>query len=422
MTHRLIIVRALITALLIAAWSAAPASAAAREGIALLVGVSNAEYSGTLASPAADVDLLQSSFQKAGYSVTRLLDPTFANMGSALEDFALEAKREKNAIVYFAGHGLQINGQPMLVPANDLAGSELATERLVPVQRLVDSVQGASGLRLVLVDACRSDKSTGNANMASASLQAGPATLVIFSAASGAVAEDGGAQPSRFARAIGTELERDSGQDAGEFARRVTEAVRTGSKGAQQPFTYGSLGKNAQPIGKPAPPKKPPATAANTFDSMDMSAVLDLARAGDREAALYAAWTGFVEADELEEVMQPYLDDPTGEVQAALARFHIKICRARVASACRKAYDYLNRSLALGSAEGYAVAINFAYFGNEYSNAYNAGVDIPKAQRFLGCAMAHPSPSARVQRDIDDFLDRGLEPIRTSATNCRQYR
>lgn len=421
MTVRLALFNTLATVLLLAWCAASPVSAAQRQGIALLVGVSNSEYSGTLASPEADVELLQGAFQKAGYSVTRLLNPTSANLVSALDDFALEAKREKKAVIYFAGHGLQLNGQPVLVPADDLAGSELAIQKVVPVQRLVDSVQGAGSLRLVLVDACRSNKATGQQPLASTALPAGAGTLVIFSAASGALAEDGGTQPSRFARSIGAELDRDSGQDAGEFARRVTEAVRSDSKGTQQPFTYGSLGKNAQPIGKPGAPKTPPPTAEQLFDRMEMSEVLDLARAGDRKAALYSAWVGMVDPDELDDAMQPYLDDPTGEFQAALARFHIMYCRGRIPSACRKAYDYLNRSLALGSAEGYAVAINFAYFGNDYSETYNAGVDFPKAQRFLGCAIAHPSPSARVRRDIDDFLDRGLEPIRGSLRQCRMY-
>ena len=60
------------------------------------------------------------------------------------------------AVVYYAGHGLEIGGTNYLIPVDArLASDRDAEDEAIPLERLVSSADGAKRLRLVILDACR---------------------------------------------------------------------------------------------------------------------------------------------------------------------------------------------------------------------------------------------------------------------------
>ena len=74
----------------------------------------------------------------------------------AIRKFEADADRADIAVVYYAGHGLEIAGTNYLIPVDArLASDRDADDEAISLERLVSSADGAKRLRLIIVDACR---------------------------------------------------------------------------------------------------------------------------------------------------------------------------------------------------------------------------------------------------------------------------
>lgn len=169
---------------------------------------------------------------------------------SSLRVFARAAEGADWALVYYAGHGIERNGINYLVPTD----ATLETDRDiqfegVPLDQVLSAVDGASQLRLVILDACRDNPFANKMQRAGGSRSVGrglariepdPGTLVVYAARAGQVASDGDGSNSPFAAAFVKSL-----AIPGIEVRKLFDVVRddvmdaTGKR--QQPFTYGSL-------------------------------------------------------------------------------------------------------------------------------------------------------------------------------------
>src|SRR2546421_2740316 len=96
-------------------------SAWAESRVALVIGNSDYQNAGRLANPANDAKAISKALQEADFEVQTLTDLTRLNMGRALSGFAntVAAKgKDTVAVVFYAGHGLQIEGENYLVPTD----------------------------------------------------------------------------------------------------------------------------------------------------------------------------------------------------------------------------------------------------------------------------------------------------------------
>jgi formylglycine-generating enzyme required for sulfatase activity len=199
---------------IIALMGGAP-SAYAEKRVALVIGNSAYDQMATLINPAPDAKAVAELFSANGFAVTARYDLTFVDFNDALADFTSSASGADAAIIYYAGHGLEVAGKNILA-AKDMpdvcaAGS---VKRAIPLERLFDAVAGARS-RIVLLDACRSDpfpqcKSRGSGQASGfrglARLE-DTGLLIVNATLSGQVADDG--QPgdhSPFAKALLTRL------------------------------------------------------------------------------------------------------------------------------------------------------------------------------------------------------------------------
>ncbi|MEL1250419.1 caspase family protein [Aurantiacibacter gilvus] len=131
-------------------------------GVGLLIGVSDyaaADDGGwsPLDNAVRDVELVCSMLKQAGYRVTVLRDPEWAEIDERVVDFHLAADGAPSAIAYFAGHGFQYGGQQFLVPANAPVRSstnELRTN-FIDIENLRYALGAAEGFSLFMLDACR---------------------------------------------------------------------------------------------------------------------------------------------------------------------------------------------------------------------------------------------------------------------------
>ena len=172
-------------------------------------------------------------------------------MTKALQSFAAQAVTADWAVIYYAGHGIEVGGTNYLVPVD----AALKTDRdvqfeAVPLEQVLASIEGAKKLRLVLLDACRDNPFVRQMTrtLASRSVGRGLApppepdggTLVAYAAKHGQVALDGEGGNSPFVSALVKRLEM-PGLEVSMLFRLVRDDVLAATGRKQEPFVYGSL-------------------------------------------------------------------------------------------------------------------------------------------------------------------------------------
>src|SRR5882757_2366253 len=219
--------------------------------IALVIGNSTYKNVPALANPTRDADTMASSFRSAGFKTVQLRnDLTREKLTDALQDFAAEADKADWAVVYFAGHGLEVNGTNYLIPVDARLVADRDVEfEAVPLDRVMNAVSGAKRLRLVLLDACRDNPFANQMRRSVATRSIGrgltnvepeAGTLVVYAAKHGQVALDGDGGNSPFVTAL-TKRMNTPGLEVRRLFDHVRDDVLEMTNRAQQPFSYGSL-------------------------------------------------------------------------------------------------------------------------------------------------------------------------------------
>ena len=221
--------------------------------IALVVGNSNYTSVPALTNPQHDAALVAETLKQVGFEIVSLQ----TNLGrealdNALRTFARQAEGADWALVYYAGHGMEVNGTNYLIPidAKILSDRDISLEA-VSLDQVRDVVNRAKRLRLIILDACRDNPfasqmkrtmtvASRSVSRGLASVEPEAGTLIVYAAKDGETAADGTGINSPFATAFVKNL-----QKPGLEVRRLFDYVRddvmdaTGKK--QQPFSYGSL-------------------------------------------------------------------------------------------------------------------------------------------------------------------------------------
>ena len=210
--------------------------------VALVVGV--ARYaSQSLKNPDNDAKLISAELTKLGFSVRTLIDPKRDEVLKAVDAFSRDSKTADAALIYFAGHGMELDGQNYLLPSDARFDPDALIPSTVLAAKLRDGVLNANSLRLLILDACRNVP--GGASLHGTPMQretGGTSALVVtvMAAASGQTASDGeaGDKDSPFALALVAALER-PGMTAGELPSYLQSEVLYRTKNQQTPDLQG---------------------------------------------------------------------------------------------------------------------------------------------------------------------------------------
>jgi outer membrane protein assembly factor BamD (BamD/ComL family) len=242
-------------------------AALADRRVAFVVGNSSYQATGRLTNPARDADAVADMLKKSGYEVTLVRDVGYLDFKRAIRAFEDSASDADVAVIFYAGHGIEIAGTNYLIPVDaKLASDRDAVDEAVDLNRLVATVEGAKRLRVIILDACRDNPFLNTMKRRQAQRQIasglGPVgvsseTFVAYAAARGATAEDGGGDHSPFTTAILHHLSQ-PGLDVRIAFGLVRDEVRKITNNRQEPYFYGSLGGGVIPIvplpEKPSPP------------------------------------------------------------------------------------------------------------------------------------------------------------------------
>jgi hypothetical protein len=253
----------------------APEAALADKRVALVVGNSTYQSVPKLPNPAGDANAVAKMFKDAGFDTVDVL----INVGNlefkrAIRKFESLADQADIAVVYYAGHGLEIAGSNYLIPIDArLASDRDADDEAIPLERLVSSADGAKRLRLIILDACRDNPFVGTmrrerSRTATRAVNGGLGkaeptstdTLIAYAAKAGSTADDGDSEHSPFTTAILRDLPI-PGLDVRLAFGRVRDEVMKSTGSRQEPFVYGSLGGgNVALVPAPAKPQEAPAS------------------------------------------------------------------------------------------------------------------------------------------------------------------
>lgn len=241
-------------------------TAAQGRRVALVIGNSAYKNVSALNNPQNDADAIAKSLRNIGFeNVTVTKDGTREKMIDALRNFANEAEKSEWAMVYYAGHGMEVGGVNYLIPID----AKIAVDRdiqfeAVPLTQVLNAADTAKKIKLVVLDACRDNpfkprqtaapevaaaststagapiatRSTNGRGLAEVKVQG--ATLVVYAAKDGQVALDGEGGNSPFAVAVVQRLAT-PGVEINKLFRLVRDDVMEATAGRQEPYTYGSL-------------------------------------------------------------------------------------------------------------------------------------------------------------------------------------
>jgi uncharacterized caspase-like protein len=247
----------------------------AEKRVALVIG--NAVYQNVprLPNPVNDGTTIAATLKNAGFDVVDSRhDLTAAETRRALRDFADRTRDADIAVVYYAGHGIEVDGGNYLIPVDaKLERDTDVYDEALSLDRVLLAIEPAKKLRLVILDACRDNPFSKNMKRTVATRAIGqglakveptsPNMLIAYSAKAGFTAADGDGTNSPFTVALSRHLTT-PGLDVRRAFGFVRDDVLKTTNNRQEPFVYGSLGGEDVPL-VPAPAKvAPPAPAASS--------------------------------------------------------------------------------------------------------------------------------------------------------------
>ena len=233
--------------------------------LALVVG--NAEYAeeaAKLTNPVRDARAMAAMLADLGFAVTRRENANIEEMDEAVDAFIRRVRSGDTAVFYYAGHGIELDGENYLLPVNfsssyTPARAKRRSTSATEVQALME--EAGAEVRIVILDACRDNpfegtRTFGRGGLAAMAPRGG---LVAFAAESGARASDNRGQANGlYTQHLLEALER-PGVPANVLFSQVQGAVRAASGGRQIPAYYDAgAGNFVFRRGVDPPPPPPP--------------------------------------------------------------------------------------------------------------------------------------------------------------------
>lgn len=243
--------------------------------VALVIGNSAYQSVAALGNPMNDAEKVAAVLETQGFEVLQGHDLSRDDMRNALRQFRDMADRADIALVYYAGHGIEIGGENYLVPVDARLEDERDAElEMINLDQVLYQISGAGQMKMVVLDACRNNPFVAKVRSRSGSRSIGQGlgdiqtaeadTLIAYAAAAGAVTPDG--QPGSNSPFTAAFLEAMKGPPVD--VRRMLGVVRDRMRKTvpdAAPFVYTSLGggefiinpQNARP--EPEPMAEAPA-------------------------------------------------------------------------------------------------------------------------------------------------------------------
>ncbi|MEL6264663.1 MAG: caspase family protein, partial [Pseudomonadota bacterium] len=237
---------------------------AARERVALVIGNGAYSHASALKNPVGDATAMAGALERLGFEVVLGTDLDMGQTTGLLHRFARQVREAEVVLFFYAGHGIQVDGENYVLPVDarmtellDLEFEALAVERVLDQMRRAspDRDGRSQAAKIVLLDACRDNPfheslaRSVEATRSGAHVGRGLAEirprgsggyLIGFATDPGDVAYDGAGAHSPYTAALLAHLET-PGLEIRQVMQRVGRAVHGTTGARQQPWTVTSL-------------------------------------------------------------------------------------------------------------------------------------------------------------------------------------
>lgn len=227
----------------------------ASDRVALVLGLAAYQHIPGLRNTVNDAGALAETLEGIGFQVQVLMDATRDETLAALSDFAFKAETADIALIYYAGHGVSVQGTTFLIPVDaQVRAARDIVAASVTMDQMLAAVDGARKMSILILDSCRDNPfpevidlrdpevakglTTGKGGLAAPSPERG--TLVAYAARDGEVALDGDGANSPFNVALRDNIVKPELEISLLF-RQVRDEVLAATGNRQEPTTYGSL-------------------------------------------------------------------------------------------------------------------------------------------------------------------------------------
>lgn len=241
--------------------AASPAvTTAPMQKLALVIGNGTYGVANVLPNPPKDARRIAQELRSIGFDTTEEIDMTSDAMRRAVKDFLAKAPHAKVTLIYFAGHGMQIDGKNYLVPVDaQLTSGKSITDDLIDLDFIMAGLDDKLRANVIVLDACRDNPLTSGTSVVSGTARSvairsglapqsglssggtlGAGTLIAFATAPGQVALDGEGAGSPFTIALARHIIT-PGLELQQMLTRVRSEVVASTKGKQVPWSNSSL-------------------------------------------------------------------------------------------------------------------------------------------------------------------------------------
>src|SRR3954464_12660163 len=238
-------------------FGAGPAFAGKR--VALVIANSAYQHAPSLTNPVNDGSVMAKTLKDAGFDIVDSRhDLSALDTRRVLREFADGTRDADIAVVYYAGHGIEVDGANYLIPVDaKLERDTDVYDEALSLDRILVAIEPARKLRLVILDACRDNPFSRVMQRTAAGSGIGrglakvepnsPNTLIAYSAKAGSTAQDGDGKNSPFTIALSRHITK-PGLDVRKAFGFVRDEVLKSTGNRQEPFVYGSLGGEDMPL------------------------------------------------------------------------------------------------------------------------------------------------------------------------------
>ena len=284
MRHRVVV--AFLLFLSVLTWPLNSAWAESRR-VALVVGMSNYQQGPALPNPVDDARALGDALQKLKFEVTGVYDANKRELERALRKFGASSASADIILIFYAGHGVQVDGQNYMIPVDaHLERLDDLPYETIPLGLFMGAIRNAGGAGLMIVDACRNNpfidklrKDGNSATKVSSGLgrvdDTPSGTLLAMATRANTVALDGLGEHSPYTQAILEELSV-PGVELHLFFGKVSDRVKEITGGKQEPYISGTLGGKSIYLNPKAPNRPPRVTSQSVIVVPDTASALPL--------------------------------------------------------------------------------------------------------------------------------------------------
>lgn len=238
------LVKPLATGLFLASF-ASVAQAPLDIRVALVIGNAAYKHVPPLANSVNDARAMTLVLRRLGFKVFDVIDGDRNSMAQAISRMQADLKGQQAvAMLYYAGHGLQLDWRNFMVPVDaNIDKADDVPKQTVDIEQVIKAFRDSkTRMNIIVLDACRDNPFEGSGSgKGLAQLDAPPGTYLAFATAPGNVAEDGDEATGNglFTHFLLKELQRPARIE--DVFKRVRLQVRQKSQGRQIPWDSSSL-------------------------------------------------------------------------------------------------------------------------------------------------------------------------------------